>query len=193
MTHRLDPLLRPTSVAIVGASGRVDSLGEWSLTNLLKGGYTGAIYPVNPNYPELQGVRCYGSLSELPVTPDLVIFGVGDHSIEAALDDAIVAGIQAAVIQSPLVLDDDATPNLKERIAQKSRAAGMLVCGANGMGFYNVRDHVWACGFDSSDHAAPGNVSLISHSGSASIASATTRSPHTGFSFLPLILARTSV
>jgi len=166
MTHRLDPLLRPTSVAIVGASGRVDSLGEWSLTNLLKGGYTGAIYPVNPNYPELQGVRCYGSLSELPVTPDLVIFGVGDHSIEAALDDAIVAGIQAAVIQSPLVLDDDATPNLKERIAQKSRAAGMLVCGANGMGFYNVRDHVWACGFDSSDHAAPGNVSLISHSGS---------------------------
>jgi acyl-CoA synthetase (NDP forming) len=166
MTHRLDPLLRPTSVAIVGASGRVDSLGEWSLTNLLKGGYTGAIYPVNPNYPELQGVRCYGSLSELPVTPDLVIFGVGDHSIEAALDDAIVAGIQAAVIQSPLVLDDDATPNLKERIAQKSRAAGMLVCGANGMGFYNVRDHVWACGFDSGDHAAPGNVSLISHSGS---------------------------
>jgi acyl-CoA synthetase (NDP forming) len=166
MTHRLDPLLRPRSVAIVGASGRVDSLGEWSLTNLLKGGYTGTIYPVNPNYPELQGVRCYGALSELPETPDLVIFGVGDHAIEAALDDAIAAGARAAVIQSPLVLDDDATPNLKARISEKVRAAGMLVCGANGMGFYNVRDYVWACGFDSTDHAAPGNVSLISHSGS---------------------------
>jgi acyl-CoA synthetase (NDP forming) len=166
MTHRLDPLLRPTSVAIVGASGRVDSLGEWSLTNLLKGGYAGAIYPVNPNYPELQGLRCYGALSELPETPDLVIFGVGDHTIEAALEDAIAAGARAAVIQSPLVLDDDVTPNLKARITEKVRAAGMLVCGANGMGFYNVRDRVWACGFDSTDHTAPGNVSLLSHSGS---------------------------
>jgi acyl-CoA synthetase (NDP forming) len=42
----------------------------------------------------------------------------------------------------------------------------MLVCGANGMGYYNVRDHVWACGFDSCHHEAPGNISLISHSGS---------------------------
>jgi len=42
----------------------------------------------------------------------------------------------------------------------------MLVCGANGMGFYNIRDSVWACGFDSRMHAAPGNASLISHSGS---------------------------
>ncbi len=41
----------------------------------------------------------------------------------------------------------------------------MLVCGANGMGFYNVRDHVWACGFDSTSHPGPGNVTLISHSG----------------------------
>jgi len=166
MTHRLDPLLRPKSVAIVGASVRADSLGEWSLTNLLKGGFSGDIYPVNPKYTELQNIRCYSSLSELPVVPELVIFGVGDHSIEVALRDAIAVGVPAAVIQSPLVLDDDATPNLKERVTQRVRSAGMLVCGANGMGFYNVRDYVWACGFDSSEHAAPGNVALISHSGS---------------------------
>lgn len=41
----------------------------------------------------------------------------------------------------------------------------MLVCGANGMGYYNVRDHVWTCGFDSATHEAPGNITLISHSG----------------------------
>jgi acyl-CoA synthetase (NDP forming) len=51
-------------------------------------------------------------------------------------------------------------------VRKKILDAGMLVCGANGMGFYNVRDHVWACGFDSRMHEAPGNVSLISHSGS---------------------------
>ena len=158
--------MRPTSVAIVGASKRTDSLGEWALKNLVKGGYEGRIYPVNPGHDELQGHKCYASLLGLPEIPDLVVFAVGDQRLEVPLDDAIAAGIPAAVIQSTLVMDDDTDPPLKERVQQKVRAAGMLVCGANGMGFYNVRDHVWTCGFDSSDHTAPGNVSLISHSGS---------------------------
>src|SRR5210317_1649430 len=55
MTHRLDPLLRPRSVAIVGASARPDSMGEWALKNLLLGGYRGTIYPINPGYDDLQG------------------------------------------------------------------------------------------------------------------------------------------
>lgn len=165
MTHRLDPLLRPRSVAIVGASARADSIGEWSLKNLLLGAFTGKVYPVNPKYDELQGVRCYASLADLPEVPDLVVFGVGDQRIEAALDDAIAFGIRAAVIMSALVLDDDATPNLRARVQQKIRAADLLVCGANCMGYYNIRDNVWLCGFDSGPHAAPGNVSLISHSG----------------------------
>ncbi|MDJ0748357.1 MAG: acetate--CoA ligase family protein [Woeseiaceae bacterium] len=165
MKHRLDPLLRPQSVAIVGASARTDSVGDWILRNLQRGGYRGRIYPVNPNYDELQCQRCYAALHDLPETPDLVAFAVSDARIEAALDEAIAAGIPAAVIQSTLALDDD--PHLRERIQQKLQSAGMLVCGANGMGYYNVRDHVWTCGFDSaSHHKAPGNVALISHSGS---------------------------
>jgi acyl-CoA synthetase (NDP forming) len=151
---------------VVGASASPDSLGEWSLKNLLRGGYTGGIYPVNPRYDELQGQRCYASLDELPDVPDLVIFGVGDASIESALEHAIAVGVPAAVIMSTLYLDDDVAPALRTRVAAKIREAGMLVCGANGMGFYNVRDHVWACGFDSCAHEAPGNVSLISQSGS---------------------------
>ena len=95
MNHRLDPLLRPRSVAVIGASGRSDSLGEWSLTNLCKGGFGGNIYPVNPRYEELQGRKCYPSLEDLPEVPDLVIFGVGDHRIEAAIDAAIAAGMMS--------------------------------------------------------------------------------------------------
>jgi acyl-CoA synthetase (NDP forming) len=150
----------------VGASARTDSLGEWALRNLGLGGYPGSIYPVNPNYDELQGHRCYASLRDLPETPDLVIFAVGDQRIEGSLDAAIAAGVPAAVLQSTLYLDDDSDPPLRERVREKIQASGMLVCGANGMGFYNVRDHVWTCGFDSAFHEAPGNVALISHSGS---------------------------
>lgn len=166
MKHRLDPLLRPRSIAVVGASSRPDSMGEWVLRNLEAGGYQGNVYPVNPRYEELGGHRCFAAVGDLPETPDLAVFAVGDTRVEAALDDAIAAGIPAAVIQSALVIDDDSTPLLRDRIEAKIDRAGMLVCGANGMGYYNVRDRVWTCGFDSTQHEAPGNVALISHSGS---------------------------
>ena len=166
MTHRLDPLLRPRSIAVVGASARADSFGRWALKNVLRGKYSGDVYPVNPNYDELQGLRCYENLNELPQTPDLVIFGVGDTRIELALDEAIAARVPAVVIMSTLHMDDDTTPNLKDRVQKKLIDNDIVACGANGMGFYNIRDHVWATGFDSSHHEAPGNVTLISHSGS---------------------------
>ena len=166
MKHRLDPLLRPRSVAVVGASNRPDSMGEWVLKNLRTGGYKGRIYPVNPAYKEVLGYPCFATLSEISDTPDLVVFAVSDARIEAAIDDAIATGIPAAVIQSTLVVDNDSVPSLRDRVQEKIANAGMLVCGANGMGYYNVRDHVWTCGFDSSKHKAPGNVALISHSGS---------------------------
>ena len=165
MPHRLDPLLRPRSVAVVGASADNDAMGEWSLKNLLKGRYPGDIYAVNPRYDEVQGVSCYPTLLDLPAAPELVIFAVSDRWLEKVFDDAIAAGAKAAVIMSTLYLDDDASPPLKGRVAKKIRDAGLVVCGANGMGFYNVRDKVWACGFDSADHETPGNVALISHSG----------------------------
>jgi acyl-CoA synthetase (NDP forming) len=141
-------------------------MGHWTLANLQKGGFVGPVYAVNPGYGEIGGRRCYAALADLPEVPELVIFAVGDARIEAALDDAIAAGVSAAVLMSTLSLDDDEPPLLRDRVRAKIGSSGMLVCGANGMGFYNVRDRVWACGFDSSDHPAPGNVSIISHSGS---------------------------
>ncbi len=165
MEHRLDPLLRPQSVAVVGASPKEDSMGWWVLENLERGGFTGDVYLVNPGYEKVGESACYPGISELPEPPELAIFAVGDHRLEAAFDQAIDAGIKAAVIMSTLVLDGDADPPLKQRIQRKAAEAGLLVCGANGMGFYNVRDNVWACGFDSTHHPGPGNVAIISHSG----------------------------
>ena len=166
MNHSLDPLLRPRSVAVVGASAREGSPGSWSLTNLKRGGFAGAIYAVNPRYDELQGIRCHASLAHLPEVPDLVIFAIADERIELAVDQAIELGVPAVLLMSALVIDNDTEPPLKTRVQAKLKRAGVLACGANGMGFYNIRDGVWACGFDSRMHEPPGNVSLISHSGS---------------------------
>src|SRR5690606_17461593 len=166
MNHSLDPLLRPRSVAVVGASAREGSPGSWSLTNLKRGGFAGAIYAVNPRYDELQGIRCHASLAHLPEVPDLVIFAIADERIELAVDQAVELGVPAVLLMSALVIDNDPEPPLKTRVQAKLKRAGVLACGANGMGFYNIRDGVWACGFDSRMHEPPGNVSLISHSGS---------------------------
>ena len=166
MHTTLDPLLKPKSITILGASKRKDSVGDWALTNLIKGGYKGVIYPINPSYDSIQNIKCYERIRDLPEVPDLVIFAVSDYRIELLFDEVVAAKIPAAVIFSSLNIDDDNNPNLKARIKGKILKSNMMVCGANGMGFYNIRDHVWACGFDSNDHSAPGNVSLISHSGS---------------------------
>jgi acetyltransferase len=82
LSHRLDALLRPRSVAVLGASATPDSLGDWSIRNLLKGGFRGNVYPVNPRYQELQGLQCYAALTDLPDVPDLVIFAVADHRLD---------------------------------------------------------------------------------------------------------------
>ncbi|MGB1807578.1 MAG: acetate--CoA ligase family protein [Porticoccaceae bacterium] len=163
--HRLRPLLKPASIAVLGASSRPGSVGNEVFVNLRKGGFSGTIVAVNPAYSEVEGVPCYASLSDLPELPEHVIFAIGDQRIEAALDELITLGIKACTIFSALILKDDKTPLLKQRIQAKAEKAGLLVAGANGMGFYNVRDQVLAGGFDTREHRYPGNVTLISQSG----------------------------
>jgi len=165
--HHLEPLLRPSSIAVVGASERPHSVGRRTMENLLTGGFEGELYAVNPGYDSICGVPCHPDLASLPQTVDHVALTIGDTRIEAALDDVISHGAKAATLMSSLVLANDQQPLLRERVARKVEASGLIVCGANGMGFYNLSDGVWVCGFDTrNNHPRGGNATLISHSGS---------------------------
>jgi acyl-CoA synthetase (NDP forming) len=166
MAHRLDPLLRPQSIAVLGASEREGTVGRNVVENLLKGGYEGGLYAVNPGRKSVLGVPCYPSLATLPEPVEHVIFAVADTRLEGALDDAIAHGARAATMMSTLVIDGDAEPPLRERVLAKIRRSGIVVCGANGMGFYNFADGIWGCGFRTRMHRRGGNVAFISHSGS---------------------------
>jgi acyl-CoA synthetase (NDP forming) len=166
-SHYLDPLLRPASIAVVGASERPESVGLQTMENLLTGGFEGHLYAVNPGYDSICGIPCYPNLESLPEIVEHVVLAVGDPRIENALDEVITHGARAATMMSSLVLEDDEEPFLRERINTKIKSSGLLVCGANGMGFYNCADGVWVCGFDTrQNHLRGGNVTLISHSGS---------------------------
>jgi acyl-CoA synthetase (NDP forming) len=166
MAHRLDPLLRPRSIAVLGATEREGTVGRNTVENLLKGGYDGGLYAVNPGRKWVLGVPCYPALAELPEPVEHVIFAVADSRMDAALDDVIAHGARAATMMSSLVIEGDTDPPLRERLLAKIRKSGLVVCGANGMGFYNFADGVWGCGFRTRMHRHGGNVAYISHSGS---------------------------
>jgi acyl-CoA synthetase (NDP forming) len=164
---RLKPLLQPDSIAVLGASERPRSVGRRTVENLLQGGFEGRLYAVNPGYETVCGVRCFPSLDALPETVEHVVLTLGDANVEAGLDAAIAHGARAATMMSSLVLENDEPPLLRERVARKIADSSLIVCGANGMGFYNFADGIWVCGFDTrSNHVRGGNVTLISHSGS---------------------------
>src|SRR5688572_15770911 len=103
MPHRLDTLLRPRSIAVVGATERPGTVGRTTIENLLKGGYEGSLCAVNPARESVCGVPCFPALSALPQPVEHVIFAVSDARIEAALDEAIAHGVSAATIMSALV------------------------------------------------------------------------------------------
>jgi len=88
-------MLEPRSIAVVGASVKAGSLGASMMAELQRGGFEGPIYPVNPGYEEVAGLRCYPSIAEVPEPVDLSILGVANQRIEQALADAATSGRRA--------------------------------------------------------------------------------------------------
>lgn len=170
MSHRpaLAAMLQAESVAVVGASARSGSFGEMMMIQLLKGGFDGRVYPVNPRYEDVMGHPCLPSLAEVPEPVDLALLGVSNSMLESQLQAAAGAGARSAVIFASCYEEPRAgvTP-LTERLASIAREAGMAVCGGNGMGFVNFERRLRACGFSEPLDVEAGGVTFITHSGSA--------------------------
>ena len=164
--HRLSPLLTPRSIALVGASPRPGTPGNDMIGLLAAGGFDGEVFPVNPAYDEIGGRRCWPSIGALPGPVDLAVLAVANARVEAALAEAIAAGAGAAVIFGSCLLPDDTDPPLIARLAGMARAAGIPLCGGNGMGFYNDTAGVWVGAFPTARQRRPGGITFISHSGS---------------------------
>jgi acetate---CoA ligase (ADP-forming) len=165
----LERMLAARSVAVVGASVKDGSLGRQMMLELHRGGYEGAVYPVNPGYDEVLGHPCFPSIGEVPEPVDLAILGVANQRIERAMRDAAAAGAGSAVTFSSLFEEAPAggMPSLADRVAAIARERGMALCGGNGMGFVNTEAGLRATGFPTPDEMPAGGVTFLSHSGSA--------------------------
>jgi acyl-CoA synthetase (NDP forming) len=165
--HRLSSLLAPASIALVGASERLNTPGNDMLHELRVSRYKGKVYPVNPKYNEVEGLTCYPSLSDLPEAPDLAVLAVGNAALEARLAEAVDIGSKGAVIFGSAQLPEDtAEDNLRHRIERRAREAGLPIVGPNCMGFYNVDAWTRAFPFHLPRPLEEGGVTFIAQSGS---------------------------
>lgn len=101
-TLHLDALLNPNCIAVVGASTRLGSKGLALIQNIMSGGYTGTLYPVNPHYKKMGGLVCYDSLKSCPNNPDLVIVISPEKSLKSTLLHAASRSVRVVMVMSPV-------------------------------------------------------------------------------------------
>lgn len=161
----LAPLLHARSVAIVGIS-QPDRFGGQLYTNLRDVGYDGIIYGVNPGYETLYGQPIYGSLGELPQTPDCAILAIPNRRLLPVMEEAAHLRIPAAVIFANAHGATDNGQPLEGALQAVARAHDMVVCGPNCMGFLSFEQKLTVSGYPVIPGTPAGHVTLISHSGS---------------------------
>src|SRR5262245_50308501 len=166
----LAPLLRPRSVAILGASDR-PSPGRMIIESLDCIGFSGPIYPINPKYDTLFGRRCYPSIAELPAGVDVLAIGLNHTRVLEHMRPAAERGVRAAIIFDGGFAERDEEGRRRQvELAAICREAGIALCGPNCMGVVSphARNSIYIQILRDPALLA-GNVGLISQSGSICI------------------------
>lgn len=170
MTHRLDPLLAPRSIAMVGASNNAGRIGGMPLDLLRHFGFRGAVYPINPKYDEVFGYRCYPDVESLPEAPDLVVLAIAAEDVTPMLERCHAKGIPAAIVYAAGFAEaGEEGARLQRTLEQFAQRTGMVVAGPNCMGFANLNLHAYTA-FASvfrnvPPQTGPGRASVITQSG----------------------------
>ena len=162
-TRHLDALLRPTAVALLGASGRPGSVGAQVLRNLLGAGFEGAILPVNPTRGVVQGIVTYPDVSALPLVPDLAVIAIPPAAVAATLDQLGARGTRAAVILTAGFSGDPTQTTSRAALLAAAERHGMRLVGPNCVGILGS-----AAGLNASFahlSALPGGLAFVTQSG----------------------------
>lgn len=169
-----DALLYAKSIAVIGVSGDPTKKsvvgGTAVLNNLVRFGYKGNVYPINPKYDEIAGKKCYPSIEEVPEKVDLVIIAVGAANVPATVESCGRAGARCAIVISSgfaeLMTEEGVA--LQEQIVEIANEYDLRLLGPNNLGSFNMNDDM--CVSTSSsllyyDSMPKGNIAWISQSG----------------------------
>ena len=164
----LDRLLRPTSVAIIGASDEPTRIGGRPLAYLLAAGFKGAIYPVNPKRATVQGLQAYPTIAAVPENVDVAVIAVPADQTIGVVRDCAARGVGAAVIFSAGFAETGETGGqVQDQIAAIARAGGMRILGPNCLGVFNTEIGFYPTFTTTLDRGfpKPGALSIVSQSG----------------------------
>ncbi len=137
----LAPVLRAQSIAIVGASERA----KWPakiFSNLQDFGYSGNVYPINPRYSEIWGVKCYPDLASLPEPPGHALVIVPADAVQGVLEEGVAAGLKSATVYAGNI-GEGSDPEVVERgtaLKALCERSGLIVAGPNCMGSMSLRE-----------------------------------------------------
>ena len=170
MTSRLDPLLNPRSIAMIGASANPGRIGGMPLELLTRFGFSGGIYPVNPKYQEVFGLRCWPDIEAVPEPVDLAVLAIAAADVTPMLRRCHARGIPAAIVYAAGFAEAGGEgARLQDELEAFVAESGMAVAGPNCMGFANLNTQAhtaFASVFKTAPaQEGPGTVSLLTQSG----------------------------
>ena len=174
--NSLRRVLEPASIALVGASASPGALGQRALENLR--GFPGKVWLVNAKHDQLDGHRCYPSLSALPGSPDCVVLAIPRDAVEAAVLECAAKGAGGVVIFASGYAETGLPERraMQERLARIGAGANMRIIGPNTTGFANHLRHAHAAFAEFSGSDKPhsgsraGSVGIVTQSGAMGLA-----------------------
>jgi acetyltransferase len=163
--HRM---LNPASIAVVGATPRLQYGGRF-LRAALQAGDRVRLYPVNPRYDEIMGLKSYPSLAEVPESPDVVGIVVPYHQVMPTLEECARKQAGSAIVISAGFAErgDGGRLDLQRQMGAFARASGVRITGPNCLGVANVKDGIWACAGSRLVMSGGGPIALVSQSGAS--------------------------
>ena len=164
----IDKMLNPRSIAVVGATPRLQYGGRM-LAAALKAGDQVSVYPVNPRYDEVMGVKCYPSVSDLPEVPDVVGVVVSSGQVLNVLNECHQKGTRAAIVISAGFSERGTQEgrDLQAQLGEFARESGLRISGPNCLGLANVKDNIWVSSSSRGAEGLGGPVGLVCQSGAS--------------------------
>lgn len=168
----LKTVLAPRSVAVIGASGRRDSVGRAVFANILFSGYQGIVYPVNPKVKSILGVRTYPSILDVPDEVDLAIVIVPNIAVRKVIEECGIKGVKGAVVITAGFREiGEPGAKLEAEFIETARKYEISIIGPNCVGIINTDPDVSLNATFARPFAPkPGHIAFVSQSGAFGVA-----------------------
>jgi acetyltransferase len=164
--HSLDPILRPAAIAVIGASRQQHTIGWQILDNLVRQGFQGPVYPVNPKASAIHSIPAYPSIADVPGQVDLAVIVVPKEHVATVARECVAAGVRGLVVISAGFREVGGSGVAREEeLLDVVRAGGLRMVGPNCLGVINSDPAVSMNATFAPAIPPTGSVAFVSQSG----------------------------